>query len=342
MGKKTKVGMGAGLALAGIGAYLLVRRRAEAEEPPPDELPVEGISFTVSLTRIPGYAAASYQWYITYVGKHGMIDPQAGIWTPIDLPIFVENVPASGKTLQATLMAGPYQVWNFTVIRTFEDNEVFAFDLLASIEPEPEPEPEPPPPDYPDITEPEVVSAEWLPKAQWKSGYFPEFQGTIRLPYPGVDQRYMFRGLLGGVDVGWTDIGAHISQGVWNFKGSAPMEYFPSMQQCLLGYKTTYWASCGICPSYWSSGDTAAQARAAIGAHFIKNCYEGMTSHCGEVIIGEEWTTQEPQYYLTDKPCIGTRLTLALDVILTDWSGDVPYTVSTWESIPTGLSYTVS
>lgn len=91
------------------------------------------VTFSVEVYNIPSYAAGSYQWYIDYGGKrHGMIDPQAGIWTPISDPIVVANVPPSG-TLQATLMAGPYKVWTFSAPRAFRDGESYKFNLEAGI-----------------------------------------------------------------------------------------------------------------------------------------------------------------------------------------------------------------
>lgn len=93
----------------------------------------ELVTFSLEVYNIPSYAAGSYQWYITYGGKsHGMVDPEAGVWTPISDPIVVADVPPSGG-LRATLHAGPYQSWDFTVIRDFRDGEAYRFNLEAGI-----------------------------------------------------------------------------------------------------------------------------------------------------------------------------------------------------------------
>lgn len=93
----------------------------------------ELITFSVEVYNIPSYAAGSYQWFISYGGKnHGMIDPQAGIWTPINEPIVVADVKPSGA-LRATLHAGPYQSWDFLASRTFRDGEIYRFNLAAGI-----------------------------------------------------------------------------------------------------------------------------------------------------------------------------------------------------------------
>jgi len=93
----------------------------------------ELITFSVEVYNIPSHAAGSYQWYIDYGGKkHGMVDPQAGIWTPIAKPIVVADVPPSGA-LRATLHAGPYQSWDFLASRTFRDGEIYRFNLAAGI-----------------------------------------------------------------------------------------------------------------------------------------------------------------------------------------------------------------
>ncbi|GAI65047.1 unnamed protein product, partial [marine sediment metagenome] len=93
----------------------------------------ELITFSVEVYNIPSHAAGSYQWYIDYGGKkHGMIDPQAGIWTPIAAPITVANVPPVGQ-LRVTLMAGPYEAWTFSAGRTFRDGEAYRFNLAAEI-----------------------------------------------------------------------------------------------------------------------------------------------------------------------------------------------------------------
>jgi len=93
----------------------------------------ELITFSVEVYNIPSYAAGSYQWFISYGGKnHGMIDPQAGIWTPISKPIDLVDVPPSGA-LQATLHAGPFQSWEFPTSRTFRDGETYRFNLSAGI-----------------------------------------------------------------------------------------------------------------------------------------------------------------------------------------------------------------
>ena len=95
----------------------------------PEVLP-EYVSFSVEVYNIPSYAAGSYQWYIDYGGKkHGMVDPQGGVWTPIDSPIAVEDIPATG-TLQATLHAGPYKAWTFSAPRAFRDGETYRFNLF--------------------------------------------------------------------------------------------------------------------------------------------------------------------------------------------------------------------
>ncbi|MBA7708588.1 hypothetical protein ES703_117490 [subsurface metagenome] len=93
----------------------------------------ELITFSVEVYNIPSYAAGSYQWYIRYGGKnHGMVDPQAGIWTPIGEAITVVNAPSSGA-LRATLHAGPFQSWEFPTSRTFRDGETYRFNLSAGI-----------------------------------------------------------------------------------------------------------------------------------------------------------------------------------------------------------------
>ncbi len=385
----------------------------------------ELVTFSVEVYNIPSYAAGSYQWYIDYGGeKHGMIDPQAGIWTPIDEPIVVADVKPSGA-LRATLHAGPYQSWYFTASRTFRDGEVYRFNLTAGIlegpgialtdlvvEPDyftlgesvtisvmatntgevdeqrevifivedtevgrktvklgpqesKEVSIEFAPSEvgvyfarvealtarfevkefYPDIAQPELVSIEWLPEVEWSSYSRPKFQGTILLPAPGKDQWYLFKGLFqGGEDgVRYGDF-TYLSAGLWSFEGATVMPYYTPQHQCLAGYYTKYYAHCGICKSWWATGLTAAEARANLERHFASNCYEGMTSHCRGVIMGREWTTQEPSYYLTNIPCMGTKLTLTMQVLLMEQYIDGIYTktrvAKTW-NIPTGLDLVV-
>ena len=92
----------------------------------------ELVTFSVRVSDIPSYAADAYQWFILYGGQNwGMIDPQGGVWTPIDEPITVTG-PAMG-TLSATLHAGPFKSWEFRAGRKFESGKEYTFQLAAGI-----------------------------------------------------------------------------------------------------------------------------------------------------------------------------------------------------------------
>jgi len=127
--KKVAIGLGTGAVLFGV-IYLVTRGRAEGDGPGPGPGPGEKVNFSVIAKNIPDYAGDSYQWYVSYGGQYwGMIDPQGGVWTPINEKITLEDVPAAG-TLTATLMAGAYKSWVFRINGPFEDGKEYPLDLV--------------------------------------------------------------------------------------------------------------------------------------------------------------------------------------------------------------------
>lgn len=385
--------------------------------------PPEGISFSIEVYNIPDYAAGSYQWYVTYVGKHGMVDPEGGIWTPIDSPILVENVPENGRTLQVTLMAGPYEVWNFTAIRTFRDGETYRFNLAAGILEGPgialtnltvtpdfiyegqEPinvsvtasntgdiaeshevvftlnnevvettvislEPGQSEdlsinltpvtgsyqikvdglsarftvkPYYPPVSSPELVSVKWLPVYQWRNYGWPKFQGTIRLPAPGKDQIYKFRGDVGGANIGWNNF-TFKSGNEWRFTGEAPMEYFPERLLCLVGYEEKVWYRCPVCGRI-DNTDPLPPSEEQIINQYYSHCrhYCELSNnpehpHCFPP-PPEIWWEEEPKYQLSVIPCPGTTISLKLHIILID-PEQIGLYYGSW-TINTGLTFTI-
>jgi len=92
----------------------------------------ELVTFSVSLTNIPDYAAGAYQYFVAYGGQNwGMIDPQGGVWTPIDEVIVVTG-PRTG-TLLVHLMEGPFKAWNFYISGIFEEGKEYPLNLTEGI-----------------------------------------------------------------------------------------------------------------------------------------------------------------------------------------------------------------
>jgi len=60
-----------------------------------------------------------------------MIDPQGGIWTPIDEGIVVTG-PRTG-TLLIHLMEAPFKAWNFYISGTFEESKEYPLNLTEGI-----------------------------------------------------------------------------------------------------------------------------------------------------------------------------------------------------------------